>query len=65
VQQVRKGQWVENRHEVLSVVVQVWDADVNISASGVVAVNSSGDVILQAAGDLRVRDAKDIDSVVA
>jgi hypothetical protein len=60
VQSVTQGQWVENRHEVISVVLQVWD-DVNISATGDVAVNSSGDVVLTAAGDLRVRDLLDLE----
>jgi murein L,D-transpeptidase YcbB/YkuD len=36
VREVRQGQWVENRREVLSLVLQVWD-DVNINATGVVA----------------------------
>jgi hypothetical protein len=60
VQEVRTGQWVENRWEVLSVVVQVWD-DVNVSASGEVAIDSAGDVIVAFAGDVRVRDVADLE----
>ena len=53
VADVRKGQWVEDRRDLLSVTLQITD-DLNISAAGVVAVKSEGEVILRAKGDLQI-----------
>ena len=56
---VKAGQWVENRREVRSLTLQAFD-DVNLAASGVVAIKSSGDVVVHAQGDLRIRDQQDM-----
>ncbi|MEI6160088.1 MAG: tripartite tricarboxylate transporter substrate-binding protein, partial [Roseococcus sp.] len=52
---VVKGQWVENRRDLLSVTLQVTD-DINISASGDVAVKTPGDVVMRAKDDLRIAE---------
>jgi hypothetical protein len=50
---VRHGQWVEDRRDVRSVTIRLVD-DLNISASGALAVRSQGDVAVRAESDIRV-----------
>jgi hypothetical protein len=50
---IRHGQWVEDRRNLLAVVVQIFD-DVNLSATGMVAIEAEGEVVVRAEGDLQI-----------
>ncbi|MFM7343380.1 MAG: hypothetical protein ACKO3Q_12025, partial [Betaproteobacteria bacterium] len=49
------GQWVQDQRDLISVTLQLND-NLNISASGDVAVKTSGDVVVRAESDLRIAE---------